>query len=141
MFTLSNMNISETNGSIATKFYLNHHWGGRKAIQMARGLKFRIKKVEGLYHLCSENKGADQLRVFVFSYAKRLFSHDAAYLSVKHTMLTLLPGLRHPLVSTPCLYRAVVFAVSHSTLFVYFQAMDTFRPPPQLGRYFSHSMQ
>ena len=29
---------------------------------MARGLKFRIKKVEGLYYLCSENKGADQLR-------------------------------------------------------------------------------
>ena len=28
---------------------------------MARGLKFRIKKVEGLYYLCSENKGADQL--------------------------------------------------------------------------------
>ena len=26
---------------------------------MARGLKFRIWKVEGLYYLCSENKGAD----------------------------------------------------------------------------------
>ena len=30
--------------------------------KMARGLKFRIKKVEKLYYLCSENKGADQLR-------------------------------------------------------------------------------
>ena len=30
--------------------------------KMARGLKLRIKKVEGLYYLCSENKGADQLR-------------------------------------------------------------------------------
>ena len=30
--------------------------------KMARGLKFRIYKVEGLYYLCSENKGADQLR-------------------------------------------------------------------------------
>ena len=29
---------------------------------MARGLKFWIKKVEGLYYPCSENKGADQLR-------------------------------------------------------------------------------
>ena len=29
---------------------------------MARGLKFRIYVVEGLYYLCSENKGADQLR-------------------------------------------------------------------------------
>ena len=28
VFTLSNMNISGTNGSIATKFYLKHHWGG-----------------------------------------------------------------------------------------------------------------
>ena len=30
--------------------------------KMARGLKFWIKKVEGLHYLCSENKGADQLR-------------------------------------------------------------------------------
>ena len=29
---------------------------------MDRGLKFRIKEEEGLYYLCSENKGADQLR-------------------------------------------------------------------------------
>ena len=28
VFTLSNMNISETNGSITTKFYLKHHWSG-----------------------------------------------------------------------------------------------------------------
>ena len=28
---------------------------------MARGLRFRIWEVEGLYYLCSENKGADQL--------------------------------------------------------------------------------
>ena len=30
--------------------------------KIARGLEFRIKKVEGSYYLCSENKGADQLR-------------------------------------------------------------------------------
>ena len=29
--------------------------------KMARGLKFRIKKVEGSFYPCSENKGADQL--------------------------------------------------------------------------------
>ena len=29
---------------------------------MARGLEFRIYDVEGFYYLCSENKGADQLR-------------------------------------------------------------------------------
>ena len=40
-------------------------------------------------YLCSENKGADQLRnyhtlicVFVFAYAKNMFSHDAAHLEV-----------------------------------------------------------
>ena len=31
-------------------------------LNMARGLKFRIQKEEGLYYPCSENKGADQLR-------------------------------------------------------------------------------
>ena len=30
--------------------------------QMAIGLKFRIKQIEGLDYLCSENKGVDQLR-------------------------------------------------------------------------------
>ena len=30
--------------------------------RMARDWKFRILEVEGLYYLCSENKGADQLR-------------------------------------------------------------------------------
>ena len=31
--TLSNMNISETSGSIVTKFYLKHHWvGGKDAL-------------------------------------------------------------------------------------------------------------
>ena len=30
--------------------------------KMARGMKFRIYEVGGLYYPCSENKGADQLR-------------------------------------------------------------------------------
>ena len=32
--------------------------------KVARGLKFCIQEVEGLYYLCSENKGADQLRSY-----------------------------------------------------------------------------
>ena len=32
-----------------------------QSLNMGRGLKFRILEVEGLYYLCSENKGADQL--------------------------------------------------------------------------------
>ena len=29
--------------------------------KMVRGMTFQMKEVEGLYYLCSENKGADQL--------------------------------------------------------------------------------
>ena len=32
--------------------------------KIARGLKFRIKVVEGLYYQCRENKGADQLHSY-----------------------------------------------------------------------------
>ena len=49
--------------------------------KMARSLKFGIYEVEGLYFLCSENKGAAQLIcIFVFAYAKNRFSHDAAHI-------------------------------------------------------------
>ena len=55
--------------------------------KMARGLKFRI--VEGLYHLCSDNKGADLICVFVFTYAKCWFSHDAPQMSSMPNVLNL----------------------------------------------------
>ena len=42
-----------------TRFHTNQAVQPHK---MARGLKFWILEVEGLYYLCSENKGADQLR-------------------------------------------------------------------------------
>ena len=32
LWTFSNSNISATSGPIVTKFYLNHYWGGEKAI-------------------------------------------------------------------------------------------------------------
>ena len=50
---------------------------------MGRGLEFQIKEVEGLYYLCSENKGADQLHCyradlcFCFRNAKSRFSPEA----------------------------------------------------------------
>ena len=56
---------------------------------MARGLKFRIYEAEGLYYLCSKNKGADQLCGYhigdtanlqlCFCISKSMFSHDAAH--------------------------------------------------------------
>ena len=51
-------------------------------IHVARDLKFWIQQVEGLYYLCSENKGADQLcsylRLCFHIYAKCRFPHFAA---------------------------------------------------------------
>ena len=54
---------------------------------MARGLKFRIEEVEGLYYPCNETKGADQLRGYreadlrlCFRIFKSRFSHKEAHL-------------------------------------------------------------
>ena len=60
---------------------------------MARGLKFWILEEEGLYCLCSGNKGADQLHgyraaAFVFAYAKIRFSHDVAQIIVQSCLCT-----------------------------------------------------
>ena len=53
--------------------------------KMARSLYFRIQEVEGLYYLCSENKGADQLCGDLTADLRHCFrimqkqdSHDAA---------------------------------------------------------------
>ena len=46
-------------------FWFSTRYDTNQAVQsqkMGRGLKFWIKKEEGLYYLCSENKGPDQLR-------------------------------------------------------------------------------
>ena len=59
--------------------------------KMARGLKFRIYEKEGLYYLCSENKGADQLRGYCeadlrlcFRICKNLvFSWRGSYYTIK----------------------------------------------------------
>ena len=54
--------------------------------KMAKGLKFRILKVEGLYYvaktkaLISLAVTAKLICIFVFAYAKHLFSLDAAQL-------------------------------------------------------------
>ena len=50
VFTLSNMNISKTNGSIATKFYLKHHLGGGLA-----ALAFGLDRVRTLVSMATES--------------------------------------------------------------------------------------
>ena len=57
------------------------------SLNMARGLKFRIQKEEGLYYPCSENKGADQLRGYRkddlrLAYAKNRFFHNEADINI-----------------------------------------------------------
>ena len=49
-FTLSNMNISETIGSIATKYYLKHHWGGGLA-----ALGFGPDRIRTLVSMATES--------------------------------------------------------------------------------------
>ena len=44
------MNISKTNGSIATKFYLKHHWGGGKA-----ALGFGLYRIRTLVSMATES--------------------------------------------------------------------------------------
>ena len=59
------------------------------SLNMARGLKFRIQKEEGLYYPCTVAKTkalisfavtAKLICFFVFVYSKIRFSHDAAHL-------------------------------------------------------------
>ena len=57
--------------------------------KIARGFKFRIYEVEGLYYPCiaktkvliSFAVTATLICAFVFAYAKKRFSHDAAQIS------------------------------------------------------------
>ena len=63
--------------------------------KMARDLKFWIQKVEELYDLCSENKGADQLRGnreadlrLCIRICRTLFSHDEAQVNNMSTPYT-----------------------------------------------------
>ena len=66
--------------------------------KMVRGWKFWILKVEELYYLCSENKGAGQLTaklicVLVFAYADCWFSHEAALFFCEDFIIKILNSL------------------------------------------------
>ena len=49
--------------------------------EMARSLKFFIKKVEEMYYPCGENKGADQLRSYCEANLRLCFriGHDPVF--------------------------------------------------------------
>ena len=64
VFTLSNMNISETNGSITTKFYLKHHLGGGLA-----ALGFGPDRIRTLVSIATESSH----RVIMVKTASPLF--------------------------------------------------------------------
>ena len=52
MFAFSNINISETSGPIATKFYLKHHWAGGKDALGLRPDRIRtlVSMAKNSYH-------------------------------------------------------------------------------------------
>ena len=50
VFTFSHMNISETSGSIVTKFYLKQHWVGGKA-----ALGFGLDWIRTLVSMATES--------------------------------------------------------------------------------------
>ena len=59
-------------------FWFSTRSDTNRAVQshkLARGLKFWFKKVEGLYYLCSENKGAGQIHGYSEADLRLCFSH------------------------------------------------------------------
>ena len=71
------MNISETNGSIATKFYLSQHWGGGKA-----ALGFGADQIRTLVSMATESSN----RVIMEKWCLHFFS------PVFHPILFILAG-------------------------------------------------
>ena len=62
------MNISETNGSIATKFHLKHHWGGGKA-----ALGFGPDRIRTLVSIATESSRRVIMEKMVSPLFSRLF--------------------------------------------------------------------
>ena len=77
---------------------------------MARGLRFCIDEVEGLYYPCSENKGTDQLRGYrkaelrlCFPTCKKPVLRRGSYNRTVHCLNFLMPYVsiccNHPMIS------------------------------------------
>ena len=70
------MNISETSGPIAIKFYLNHHWGGGKA-----ALGFGPDRIRTLVSMAIDSshrvkwgKSCDHSRAYIFYWIFFIFA-------------------------------------------------------------------
>ena len=81
--TLSNMNISETRGPIATKFYLKHHWGGGK-----NALGFGPDRIGTLVSMATDSSHRVIMGENVVSTLAPSFLIGSSYLQVKRTSIT-----------------------------------------------------
>ena len=104
--------------------------------KMARGLKFRILVVEGLYYPCSENKGADQLRGLCNCLCKKpVFSRRGSYKSsilsiwkqqrCRPTCTSMQPD-QHHFCSLPSTFKSLVSEYTETEITVFAKSSDVF---------------
>ena len=99
VFTLSNINISKTNGSNATKFYLKHHLGGGLA-----ALGFGPDRVRTLVSMATESSHrVIMVKTVSPPFSRLFFIRSFSYLQVMITYMragmSLKFGTIQPLVS------------------------------------------
>ena len=82
VLTLSNMNISETNGWITTKFYLKHHWSGEKA-----ALDFGLDRIRTLVSMATESSHRVIMEKTVSTFSQLFFIRSFSYLQVMITCM------------------------------------------------------
>ena len=82
MFTLSNMNISETNGLIATKFYLKHHWVRGKA-----AFGFGSDQIRTLVFMADQKHRVVMEKTVSPFFIRQFFSRSFSYLQVMITCM------------------------------------------------------
>ena len=76
------MNISETNGLIATKFYLKHHLGGGLA-----ALGFGPDRIRTLVSMATESSHRDNGENGVSTFSRLFFIRSFSYLQVTKTCM------------------------------------------------------
>ena len=96
VFTRSNMNISETNGWITTKYYLKHHWGRGKA-----AFGFGPDRIRSLVSMATENSHSVLIEKMVSPLPSTVIIRSFSYLQVMMTCMraqtSLSFGLLEPL--------------------------------------------